>query len=458
MHLPNFTFFNVYSAALVTMSAFAIAKIITLDWKFHLKESVYLVAATLIATVGSALARDFHNFFFQMFRDIIIFLLLVIYFHKVKFYTFKKAMILMIATSYILGVSIHIMTIIFYELFPNFNSHFIPRTGQREVVISWPEFLHLSLLLLVSALLAIGFVKGFGRFRIMMKRSTYFQTILLWVGTGIILTLIFLFSWMRHIGYRFYFTNWAGSPYLLIITLFFILFSFSLLFVNNKHEVKLKEERYMALQRYSQDLEQQQNAMRKFKHDYQNILLSLDSFIVEKKWNELEDYYNSKIKPTSAIITSNEFALEALSKIKVNEIKSLFTAKLIVAQNMGIDATFEAHEEIESIPVDSISLVRMLGIILDNAIEAVVELGEGMVKVAYFRDEADIVFIVQNTCPLDLRLRDIEQPGFSTKGKGRGQGLANLTEIADSCHNVTREMGIQEGVFTQKIIISYPEG
>ena len=454
MLLPNFTFFNVYSAALVVMSVFAIAKIITLDWKLHLKENVFFILATLIIATVSALSRDIHNFFFLMLRDMILFLFLVLYFQRIKLYSLKKAMILMIISSYLLGVSIQTSTMIFYDLFPDYNSHFIPRLTHYNVIISWPEILHISLLLPFSALLAIILVKGFGRFRMMMNRSPHFQTIFLSIGTGFILAIVFLSSWMRHIGYRFHIPNWALSPYTLSATFILILFYFSVLFISNKHETKLKEERYLALQRYSQDLEQQQNAMRKFKHDYQNILLSLDSFIIEKKWEELEDYYNSKIKATSDVLSSNEFALAALSKIKINEIKSLFTAKLIVAQNMGIDATFEAHEEIDSIPVDSVSLVRMLGIILDNAIEAVTELGEGTLKVAYFRENTDIIFIVQNTCRPDLRLRDIEQPGFSSKGRGRGQGLINLSEIAHSCPNVTREMGIEGDIFTQKLIIS----
>ena len=454
MLLPNFTFFNVYSAALVAMSTFAIAKIISLDWKLHLKENVFFALTTIIIATVSALSRDIHNFFFLMFRDMILFLGLVLYFYRIKLYSLKKAMILMIISSYLFAVSIQTLTMIFYDIFPDYNSHFIPRLTHYNVIISWLEFLHISLLLPFSVLLAILLVKGFGRFRIMMNRSTHFQTVFLCIGTGFILTIIFLSSWMRHIGYRFHIPNWALSPYVLSVTFTLILFYFSVLFISNKHETKLKEERYLALQRYSGELEQQQSAIRKFKHDYQNILLSLDSFIAEQKWEELEEYYNSKIKATSDLISSNEFALEALSKIKVNEIKSLFTAKLILAQSMGIDATFEAHEEIDFIPVDSVSLVRMLGIILDNAIEAVAELEEGTLRVAYFRDEHDIVFIVQNTCRPDLKLKDIEQPGFSTKGRGRGQGLINLSSLARACSNVTREMGIQGDMFTQKIIIT----
>ena len=454
MTFLNDTFFFYYSAAIFLLSAFVIAKIITLDWKLHLKENLYILIATVFGAVVSVLSRDYYNFFFDMFRNVMLFILLFYYFHRVKLYSFKRAAILMIVSSYVIASLAQFLTLLFYSWFPNFYSHFIPSVIRGESPISWPEYLHISLLLPLSAFIAFALVKIFGRFRVMMSQSERLQTIFLCSGTFVILTVLLQLGYIRYNRVRFDVLDWIFFPYDLILTVIIIIFYAFVVYQNNRHQEKLKEERFQALNRYTQELEQHQTAMRKFKHDYQNILLSLDSFIKEKKWDDLENYYETKIKAASAVITSNEFALEALSRIKVNEIKSMFTAKLTIAQSMGIDATFEAHEEIDSISVDSVSLVRMLGIILDNAIEALTELGYGTLRVAYFREGTDIVFIVQNTCLPDLKLMELEQKGFSTKEKGRGQGLSNLHEIASSCPNVTRETGIKGDIFTQKLTIN----
>ena len=448
------TFFFYYSAAIFLLSAFAVAKIITLDWKFHLKETLYFLTASLFGAVVSALSREYYNFFFHMFRNVIIFILLFYYFYRIKLYSFKRAAILMLVSSYTIVSLAQFLTLFFYNWFPDFYSHFVPSVIPGESSISWLEYLHISLLLPFSIFIAFALLKIFGRFRVILSQSERLQTIFLCGGTLVSLIVLFQLGYMRYNKVRLNVLDWTFFPYDLILTVIIIIFYAFVVYQNNRHQEKLKEERFQALHRYTQELEQQQTAMRKFKHDYQNILLSLDSFIKEKKWDDLEEYYDTKIKTASAVITSNEFALEALSKIKVNEIKSMFTAKLTVAQNMGIDATFEAHEEIDSIPVDSVSLVRMLGILLDNAIEALTELGHGTLRVAYFREDTNIVFVVQNTCLPGLKLMELEKKGFSTKGKGRGQGLSILYEIASSCPNIIRETGIKGDVFTQKLTIN----
>ena len=455
MYLPSFTLFNFYSAVCFMVSVFVIAKIITLDWKMCRREAVYIVASIFIGSIISIVSRDFHNLVFLAFRDAMIFILLFLYFYIIRFYNLKKAMILMIISSYLFVLSVHILTTSFYDIFPEFTSHFIPHMrALGEVIIFLPEILHAFLMVPFAGLLAFIAVKVLKKIRVVMNQSQLLQTVFVSVGTVIVTGIVVSLSWMRISGVRFSFHDRTFFPYDLMMSVVIVCFFILASYMTKRHEQQLKEERYQGLQRYTYELEQQQSAMRKFKHDYQNILLSLDSFIKEKKWDELEEYYDSKVKGASAIITSNEFALEALSKIKVNEVKSLLTAKLMVAQNIGIDASFEAHEEIDHIPIDSVSLVRMLGIILDNAIEAVEELGEGSIRAAYYMDDTEIVFLVQNSCRPNLKLQEIEQPGFSTKGKGRGQGLRNLAEISNSCPNVVREMGISNDVFTQKLVIS----
>ncbi|MCL2588934.1 MAG: GHKL domain-containing protein [Oscillospiraceae bacterium] len=211
---------------------------------------------------------------------------------------------------------------------------------------------------------------------------------------------------------------------------------------------------------YTDELEQQQVAVRKFKHDFQNILLSLDAYIQDQDLIGLDDYFSSKVRVASDAITKDEFALASLSKIKVREIKSILTAKLILAQNTDVDihTTVEVNEEIDYIPVGSVALVRMLGILLDNAIEALAELGGGDLRVSCLTWDAGITFAVQNTCsPQVPPPQQLWQMGFSTKGKGRGLGLSNLSELVDAHPNVTLGTTIGEHTFKQELLIEFTE-
>jgi len=251
------------------------------------------------------------------------------------------------------------------------------------------------------------------------------------------------------------------SIYMLGRTTAFLVYMYYRKSLNEKLMIKYKlwqkETEQQSLQYYMHELEQQQLAIRKFKHDYQNILFSFDIFVKEDDWEGMKQFYARHLSGTSDIIAKSNFALERLGKIKVREIKGIIAAKFMTAQNMGISATFAADEDIDEVPADSVAMVRMLGIILDNAIEELARQDNGTLLVACYKNDQATTFVVQNTCRLDTPdLFILKQEGFSTKGKGRGLGLSNLSTLADSQPNIVLCTSISDGNFTQKLSVSTP--
>jgi len=248
--------------------------------------------------------------------------------------------------------------------------------------------------------------------------------------------------------------SWNSAVITICVFASLVCFTFYARFQKSQATLREKEIEHKTLLYYMDECEHQQTAMRKFKHDYQNILISMDSFLEEDDLPGLKQYYTTKIKAASDVITKSDFALEALSKIKVRELKGVLTAKLTMAQNLGIDTIFEADEEIDHISMNSVTLVRMLGIILDNAIEALDALGKGQLRAACLKTGGGVMFIVQNDCSSDMpKLHRLQQAGFSTKGEGRGLGLNNLWELAGTCPNVTLQTNISDGKFIQRLMI-----
>jgi len=225
-------------------------------------------------------------------------------------------------------------------------------------------------------------------------------------------------------------------------------------FIKMRYQIQIEEQEHKALKYYTIGIEQQYAEIRKFKHDYQNILASMDSYFKEKDYASLETYYYEKVKKVSDQLLGNQLGLEDLSQIKVSEIKSILTTKLVVAKTMGLAVTFEAPTPIESLPINSIDFVRMSGIILDNAVEALVEQDGGACQVGLLKRGNELLFVVQNTCQTEIpKLHLLKQEGFSTKGDGRGLGLSNLSEIIHKYKNVHLETIIDQNQFVQKIMI-----
>jgi len=306
----------------------------------------------------------------------------------------------------------------------------------------------------LTILFTLFFTKLTKKIRAKINQNKQFPTLL-----AIISTLI-LFSFYGSIILSTYLGNEIELITLnfIFLTIYLviglIIFYFYAKTLREKYEMQRHKDEQENLQRYTKEIEIQYTEMRKFKHDYQNILSSLDNFVAEEDFEGLKNYYLEKIKVTSEIMNKHLFQLEALSKIEVREIKSILAMKLMRAQEQRIDVTFEAVDTIKTIPLDSVVLVRTLGILLDNAIEELIELNDGKLLVGVLKSERSITFIVQNTCRDDIpKVHQLKQLGFSTKGDGRGVGLNNLSEFVKTYPNMSIETTINGNQFIQKVMI-----
>ena len=87
-------------------------------------------------------------------------------------------------------------------------------------------------------------------------------------------------------------------------------------------------------------------------------------------------------------------------------------SKLISTQEKGMDVQLEVTEPIEELAIDSISLVRILGV-LDNSIEEIEFLGEGKLVIAVYKDASAVHIIIQNSCRKNLpKFHLLKQRGF----------------------------------------------
>ncbi|MEI5990226.1 hypothetical protein A5881_001719 [Enterococcus termitis] len=241
--------------------------------------------------------------------------------------------------------------------------------------------------------------------------------------------------------------------YFFISILTFFMYASS---TRNKYEAQQKELEHLANQRYMESMENQFKEISKFRHDYKNILMSMENFIVEKDIEGLNDYYHSVVKTSSQVIEQNNYKLEKLGNIQVRELKSIFASKLITAQEKGINTKVEVTEIVDKVNMDSVALVRVLGIFLDNAIEELEYLGSGLLSVALYQDEKAVHVILQNSCREDIpKLHQLKARGFSTKGEKRGNGLSNVQEIIAEANNLFLSTSIVDDLFTQKLVIEF---
>jgi len=444
MQLSNFTLINFLFSWGWSILYFIIAKILSYDWKLRSKDSLcILLFSLLFAVITQAvhslnipLAHTIINFFFLFF--------VFLYLYKIQAKSFQSSLTLAVFSLIIvlpieLVVSYTVMY--FFPAFPIVREPF-------------PFTIFFLSIYVLSILIAFLLTKTFGKSFANTMQNSRLQSILTLIVTFLFLSFQAILAIQEYIEAPITLLSWSSAFILSYVLATLVCFIFYTRTQKAQAVIREKEIEHRTLLYYMDECEHQQSAMHKFRHDQKNILSSLDLYIEEQDWGGLTQYYTSNIKPAFAIITQSEFALEGLAKIKVREIKSVLAAKLNMAQNLGLEVRFDVVNEINNIPTDSVSLVRMLGIILDNAIEELEELGAGTLSVACFKDKTSISFVVQNTCRPDiLPLRQLKQAGFSTKGNGRGIGLENLSGLVNALPNVALQTSIEDGQFIQTIII-----
>lgn len=250
--------------------------------------------------------------------------------------------------------------------------------------------------------------------------------------------------------------------YLTIITIsvFFILFSsITYTLVKNtkiKSEVKSENQKLEQQKKYILALEKNNNEIRKFKHDFNNIILGLDGYINNDDFDKekLKKYFNSTIMTFNNNIELNDIVIAKLNSIKVSSLKSLITNKVLVAQNNNIDADINIEGEITDFYTDEMQLNRILGVLLDNAIEASLELTENKkIEINIIQIDKTTDIQISNTFNnTGTPITDFNKEGFSTKGTNRGLGLSSAHEIANKL-NMLLNTEIDGNTFIQILTI-----
>lgn len=217
-------------------------------------------------------------------------------------------------------------------------------------------------------------------------------------------------------------------------------------------QTEAKQKAMQDLQDYTRNLEAMYNSLRSFKHDYVNILLSLSGYIENGDMDRVKDFFESKIFPTKNLITEDDYKLNQLSNISVLEIKSLLSAKMIYTHESGIDVTIDIPDKVESFLIDTVDLARILGIFLDNAIEATLETEQPQIGLNIIQNKIGVSIIISNRFQNNgVMLHKLKQKGFSTKIGHQGIGLANAQKIISSYDNVLLETTMKCDYFTQHI-------
>ena len=244
------------------------------------------------------------------------------------------------------------------------------------------------------------------------------------------------------------------------ILIIYLIFTIGIIFKINDQAKKNKEKELQEskdnqlknLTSYSHHIESLYKEIRSFRHDYTNILVSLNESIKKRDIDGVERIYNEVLKESDKSFYNSQYDIAKLVNLKNLAMKSVVSAKLIEAQNKGIDVSVEIAEPIGVPKIDLVDFITILSIFLDNAIEATIASESPRINFAYFQENENKILVIQNsTDACKINTKNIFQYGISTKGEDRGIGLSNVKQILSKYPKVILDTKSIDYEFTHEL-------
>jgi two-component system sensor histidine kinase AgrC len=220
-----------------------------------------------------------------------------------------------------------------------------------------------------------------------------------------------------------------------------------------------KEKQYKQLLVYTEVIEGLIKNLRTYQHNYTNTLASIKGFVEQKNIESLEKYLNEEVfKDTNTIITGKD-VFSPLQKISNPGIKGLVATKINNAMNNNIQFSVEVTENMDfsAYQVETIDICKIIGILLDNAIEAAMESEKKNISLLITKNKKETSFVITNTFKNPPDINKMFNYGYSTKGKNRGIGLSIVKDILNTKYsNLLLNTIVEEDTFIAELIMCKP--
>lgn len=243
------------------------------------------------------------------------------------------------------------------------------------------------------------------------------------------ITLVMLAIFFYNLIKTFEFNNNIITYLVIIVMLICILLYLFKQKIENEKISKKYDELLDVMKSYESDIEEQ----RTLRHETKNEFATIKCKLQDKEDNKtIIEYIDSVIGEKEKAGSTKYSKFKYLPS---NGLKGFFYYKFIEAEKKGISVSVNISKQIENSFLKDIEtkdfkdLARIIGVYLDNAIEASSTSEDKKLGIEMYLIKEKIEIIITNTFNNEINLDKIGKESFSTKGKHRGHGLLLVNKI-----------------------------
>lgn len=316
-----------------------------------------------------------------------------------------------------------------FDLVDHYTYTFFLQGKTDIALLGWLIPINDLVITIVVAILAIKVVRP----KLRWIRINFPRPIGLWQITAI---LFMLYVWLTAIAEKDGVANKYASLLLIMYLIIIVVCTTGFInFVKSSQQTQRQQQiidKYQAQIANANQLNQQYNEIRRERHDTRNMLLSVQGYIRNHKDKEAEKLLATFLQNDTVEKHYGEID-NALDKIKISGLHNLVKEKAYKIVEKGIPFSFEINAEIDELPGSEIKTARIIGILMDNAIEATFKQAKPYIQFALLKHSAEVYeLVIANSIEQKLNINTALKFEHSTKEGHQGIGLSNVTQLVEN--------------------------
>lgn len=229
----------------------------------------------------------------------------------------------------------------------------------------------------------------------------------------------------------------------------FVLYYF---YISEKANYEKLNDEHNILFDYVQTFENWIDDEQMYRHELKNNLSIIRSMTNSKKiTNKIDEMLEFTI-----IIDDKD--IEDLKNIPKGGLKGLIYYKIALAKNKKVKMIIEVSPKVTTMikKIEEKKLRQLcivLGIYLDNALEAASNSKKKCVTLEIYKTNNNLTFTISNTYNHIIPIKDMQKKGFTTKGKNHGKGLYFVSKVLNKEKWIETSQIFLNEYFIQKIYL-----
>ena len=239
--------------------------------------------------------------------------------------------------------------------------------------------------------------------------------------------------------------------FLINLFVLFLFFLMAILYFKENMKSKEMSDKYNELLSTVDTFEKELITKRKIIHDFKNQLIVINGYADNPE--KLKAYLSEIIKdqrniPNSKLLLNVEklpSGLKGLIYYKFSNLDSNINVSIDIKNSL------KKYESIS--PKLNKDCLKILGVFIDNAIEAVKNEKEKYINLEFIKQKEQIIITVRNTCTSRVNIKDLTKNGFTTKGKNHGYGLSLVSDIVRKDDSLDIKFECDDDIFSAILVI-----